>query len=168
MPEQTAPVVTLTPEQRKALGRLWFRYGNHGPKHTDAGHKFIQALLEGGTDERAFFNPPAEMVTEVDKVLGLPKPIVCPMCWAKIAPLNTGNLRKHGKPCPASNLSPADAEAMAARREAAGDAWYAAEQEVGRLFDLHGDGLKDTPEGQAAVELEQSLWRVFVAAKEGK
>lgn len=137
----TPATVALTPEQRKALGCLWFRYGNHGPKHTDAGHKFIQALLEGGTDERAFFGPPTELVTEVDAVLGRSNSLVCPMCRAKIVPLKTGSLRKHGKPCPASNLSPADAEAMAARREAAGDAWYAAEQEVGRLFDLHGDGL---------------------------
>lgn len=162
------PAGTLTPEQRRALERLWFRYGNHGPKHTDAGHKFIQAMLEGGTDERAFFGPPADLVTEVDAVLDLPKSVVCPMCRARIMPLKTGSLRKHGKPCPASNLPPADAAAMAARREAAGAAWYTAEQEVGRLFDLHGDGLKDTPEGQAAVVLEQSLWRAFVAAKEGK
>jgi hypothetical protein len=45
--------VTITPEQRDRLERLWFYYGNYGPKTTPANHSFIQRLLENGIDERS-------------------------------------------------------------------------------------------------------------------
>jgi hypothetical protein len=48
--------VTLTPEQREKLERLWFYYGNYGPKTTPGNHSFIQRLLENGIDERSLHN----------------------------------------------------------------------------------------------------------------
>src|ERR671913_268011 len=44
--------VTLTGPQRERLERLWFIYGNHGPKTTPGNHQFIQCLLEHGLDLR--------------------------------------------------------------------------------------------------------------------
>jgi hypothetical protein len=44
--------VTLTPKQRDRLERLWFYYGNYGPKSTPGNHGFIQGILEHGVDER--------------------------------------------------------------------------------------------------------------------
>lgn len=59
----------LTPTQRRELNRLWFIYGNHGAKHSDAGHKFLQGLIEHGEDLRDFYGPSAELVALVDQVL---------------------------------------------------------------------------------------------------
>jgi hypothetical protein len=47
--------VTLTLEQRERLERLWFYYGNYGPKTTPGNHSFIQRLLENGVDERTLY-----------------------------------------------------------------------------------------------------------------
>ena len=47
-----AAPVTLTAEQRARLERLWFIYGNYGPKSTPGNHSFIQRLIENGIDER--------------------------------------------------------------------------------------------------------------------
>jgi hypothetical protein len=47
-----ATPVTLTAPQRERLERLWFVYGNHGPKTTPGNHQFIQTLLEHGLDLR--------------------------------------------------------------------------------------------------------------------
>jgi hypothetical protein len=58
--------VTITPEQRDRLERLWFYYGNYGPKTTPANHSFIQRLLENGIDERSLHNkrtPKSEIPT---------------------------------------------------------------------------------------------------------
>lgn len=44
--------VSLTGGQRERLERLWFHYGNYGPKTTPGNHSFIQRLLENGIDER--------------------------------------------------------------------------------------------------------------------
>ena len=44
--------VTLTGSQRDRLERLWFVYGNHGPKTSPGNHQFIQGLLEHGLDLR--------------------------------------------------------------------------------------------------------------------
>jgi hypothetical protein len=58
--------VTLTPEQRDRLERLWFYYGNYGPKTTPGNHSFIQRLLENGYDERSLYNkrtPKSEIPT---------------------------------------------------------------------------------------------------------
>ncbi len=44
--------VTLTAAQRERLERLWFVYGNHGPKTTPGNHQFIQGLIEHGLDLR--------------------------------------------------------------------------------------------------------------------
>ncbi|MGB7924337.1 MAG: hypothetical protein WCF57_13925 [Pyrinomonadaceae bacterium] len=45
--------VTLTLEQRERLERIWFYFGNYGPKATSSNHSFIQRLLENGIDERS-------------------------------------------------------------------------------------------------------------------
>lgn len=50
-----ATPVTLTPEQRERLERLWFHYGNYGPRTTPGNHQFIQGLLEHGVDVRPLF-----------------------------------------------------------------------------------------------------------------
>jgi hypothetical protein len=58
--------VTLTPEQREKLERLWFYFGNYGPKTTPGNHSFIQRLLENGIDERPLYNrrtPKSEIPT---------------------------------------------------------------------------------------------------------
>jgi hypothetical protein len=47
--------VTLNLEQRQQLERLWFYYGNYGPKTTPGNHSFIQRLLENGVDERPLY-----------------------------------------------------------------------------------------------------------------
>src|SRR5829696_4757921 len=47
-----ATPVRLTGSQREHLERLWFVYGNHGPKTTPGNHQFIQGLLEHGLDLR--------------------------------------------------------------------------------------------------------------------
>jgi hypothetical protein len=58
--------VTLTAEQRERLERLWFYYGNYGPKTTSGNHSFIQRLLENGIDERSLHTkrtPKSELPT---------------------------------------------------------------------------------------------------------
>jgi hypothetical protein len=58
--------VSLAPEQRDRLERLWFYYGNYGPKTTPGNHSFIQRLLENGIDERYLYNkrtPKSEIPT---------------------------------------------------------------------------------------------------------
>src|SRR3954470_2508818 len=58
--------VTLTGEQRERLERLWFHFGNYGPKTTPGNHSFIQRLLENGIDERSLYNkrtPKSELPT---------------------------------------------------------------------------------------------------------
>ena len=47
-----ATQVAVTDAQRERLERLWFIYGNHGPKTTPGNHQFIQGLLEHGLDLR--------------------------------------------------------------------------------------------------------------------
>jgi hypothetical protein len=49
---RAATRVILTDAQRERLERLWFIYGNHGPKTTPGNHQFIQGLLEHGLDLR--------------------------------------------------------------------------------------------------------------------
>lgn len=59
--------VTLTPEQRERLERLWFYYGNYGPETTPGNHSFIQRLLENGIDERPLYTkrtPKSEIPTD--------------------------------------------------------------------------------------------------------
>ena len=45
--------VNITGEQRRRLERLWFYYGNYGPKTTPGNHSFIQGFLEHGIDSRS-------------------------------------------------------------------------------------------------------------------
>ena len=69
--------MTLTPEQRQRLERLWFIYGNYGPKTTPGNHGFIQGLLEQGLDLRPLITkrsrksevPTPECEAAVDEVL---------------------------------------------------------------------------------------------------
>lgn len=56
----------MTDDQRRALNRLWFIYGNYGTKHTWGNHKFIQILLERGEDDRQFFRKPARIIEQHD------------------------------------------------------------------------------------------------------
>jgi hypothetical protein len=72
--------VTLTAEQRTLLERLWFIYGNYGPKSTPGNHSFIQRLIENGIDERPLNHkrtpksqiPTPECEASVDKILSEP------------------------------------------------------------------------------------------------
>ncbi len=69
--------VTLTDSQRDRLERLWFVYGNYGPKTTPGNHQFIQGLLEHGLDLRPLQTkrtakrdiPTEECVAAVEAVL---------------------------------------------------------------------------------------------------
>lgn len=69
--------VTLTDAQRDRLERLWFIYGNYGPKTTPGNHQFIQGLLEHGLDLRPLQTkrtakkdiPTGECVAAVEAVL---------------------------------------------------------------------------------------------------
>jgi hypothetical protein len=71
--------VTITAEQRDRLERLWFYYGNYGPKTTSGNHSFIQRLLENGIDERSLHNkrtpkseiPTPECVRAVEAILSM-------------------------------------------------------------------------------------------------
>lgn len=70
---KTPVKVNLTEAQTQKLKALWFIYGNNGIKHSRTGHRFIQCLLEHGTDERKFFKPPKEVRTEVDTIINSKK-----------------------------------------------------------------------------------------------
>lgn len=74
-----AAPVTLSDAQRERLERLWFYYGNYGPKTTPGNHQFIQGLLDHGLDLRPLQTkrtPKSERPTEecevaVDAVLAM-------------------------------------------------------------------------------------------------
>jgi hypothetical protein len=76
-PRRKPVPVTLTHTQRDRLERLWFRFGNYGPKTTPGNHQFIQGLLEHGLDLRPLQTsrtakrdlPTAECVAAVEAVL---------------------------------------------------------------------------------------------------
>ena len=61
--------VILTDPQRRALERLWFIYGNYGPRTTPGNHQFIQGFLERGQDERDFNKVTPECLAAVEAVL---------------------------------------------------------------------------------------------------
>jgi hypothetical protein len=63
--------ILLTDTQRDRLERLWFVYGNHGPKRTPGNHTFIQGFLEHGLDLRDMrgWEPTKECEAAVDAVL---------------------------------------------------------------------------------------------------
>lgn len=75
-----ASPVTLTAEQRTRLERLWFIYGNYGPKSTPGNHSFIQRLIENAIDERPLNHkrtpksqiPTPECEACVDQILSEP------------------------------------------------------------------------------------------------
>ena len=75
-----ATPLTLTDSQRERLERLWFVFGNHGPKTTPGSHQFIQGLLEHGLDLRPLQTkrtakkdrPTEECVAAVEAVLSSP------------------------------------------------------------------------------------------------
>lgn len=74
---RTATRVTLTDAQCDRLERIWFVYGNYGPKTTPGNHQFIQGLLEHGLDLRPLQTkrtakrdiPTEECVAAVEAVL---------------------------------------------------------------------------------------------------
>lgn len=174
---------TLTQETRKELERLWFIYGNHGRKHSDAGHKFIQVLLESG-QERDFFHPPEDVVALVDAVFkGKAEPvardgrIVCPICTKKVtiftSGLSIGIIRKHGFPlCKGSRLLPDQALALAKAIREAGEAWWAKEDEAFKLSQQSFSdcwSLKHLPDEEyqkAADALDALLDRIQTLNKE--
>ncbi len=65
--------VNLSPQQRRELERLWFVFGNYGPKTTKGNHSFIQGLLERGQDERPLrlkgYIPTEECERAVERVM---------------------------------------------------------------------------------------------------
>ena len=63
--------VAVTEESRQQLERLWFVYGNYGPKHTMENHYFIQGFLERGQDERDFNDVAPVCLAAVDVVLAV-------------------------------------------------------------------------------------------------
>ena len=63
--------VEVTEESRRQLERLWFIYGNHGPRHTMENHYYIQGFLERGQDERDFNDVTPDCLAAVDDVLGV-------------------------------------------------------------------------------------------------
>ena len=63
--------VEVTSGLRRELERLWFIYGNYGPRHTMQNHYFIQGFLERGQDERDFNKVTPECLTAVDAVLAV-------------------------------------------------------------------------------------------------
>ena len=70
-PGRQSEEVLLTDSQRERLERLWFVYGNHGPKRTPGNHTFIQGFLEHGLDLRDMrgWRPTPECEAVVDAVL---------------------------------------------------------------------------------------------------
>lgn len=63
--------VEVSDEQRQQLERLWFVYGNYGPRHTMENHYFIQGFLERGQDERDFNDVTPECLAAVDAIIGV-------------------------------------------------------------------------------------------------
>ena len=63
--------VEVTEGQRRELERLWFVYGNYGPRHTMQNHYFIQGFLERGQDERDLNKVTPECLAAVDEVLAV-------------------------------------------------------------------------------------------------
>lgn len=57
-------MIKLTEKQRKELERLWFIYGNSGPKSTKANHGYIQGFLEFGEDRKEFYRDGEENLKE--------------------------------------------------------------------------------------------------------
>jgi hypothetical protein len=71
--EPASAKVKLTAKQRRELERLWFIYGNGGPKMNYEDHGFIQSLLEQSRDartaRRSLYKPTPECESAVDAVL---------------------------------------------------------------------------------------------------
>ena len=73
--QKGCPEVTLTDDQIRKIERLWFIYGNNGPKHMPYRHNhyFIQRLLDAGQDQRSVYpDVSQECIEAVDKVLSNP------------------------------------------------------------------------------------------------
>ena len=70
--DMNAAHVNLTDEQTRRLERLWFIYGNEGPKHTPINHYFIQRFLDKAQDTRFDYaprKPEKECIVAVDAIL---------------------------------------------------------------------------------------------------
>jgi hypothetical protein len=65
--------VELTAEQCYELERLWYYYGNRGPKTAPGNHGFIQGLIERFQDERPtrskYATPTPECEAAVERIL---------------------------------------------------------------------------------------------------
>lgn len=59
--------LTLTAHQRERLERLWFTYGNYGPKITPSNHGFKKRLLEDGLRRAPALQQPDAQVGEADQ-----------------------------------------------------------------------------------------------------
>lgn len=72
--EKGCPEVTLTERQEAQLRRLWFVYGNGGPKQGHPhDHYFIQRFFDAGQDQRGLYpGVSQECLKAVDAVLSDP------------------------------------------------------------------------------------------------
>lgn len=50
-----AKPIDLNEEQKKALEKLWFIYGNSGPKATKGNHGYIQGFIQYNEDRKEFY-----------------------------------------------------------------------------------------------------------------
>jgi hypothetical protein len=98
--------VSLAPEQRDRLERLWFYYGNYGPKTTPGNHSFIQRLLENGIDERSLYNkrtpksdiPTPECERAVEAILSMRSEVVSPVERIRASRLRVVSKAEEQKP----------------------------------------------------------------------
>ncbi len=73
--EKGCPEVALTESQTRKLERIWFIYGNNGPRHMPYRHNhyFIQRFLDAGQDQRSKYHDVSqECLDAVDKILSEP------------------------------------------------------------------------------------------------
>jgi hypothetical protein len=102
---KVTPVI-LTQGQRERLERLWFYYGNYGPKTTPGNHSFIQRLLENGIDERSLHNkrtpkseiPTPECERAVEAILSMQSNLESPAERARARGLRVVNNAEEQQP----------------------------------------------------------------------
>jgi len=62
-------IVRYPDSVQQALERLWFVFGNNGPKSTMGNHKFIQRHVEGRSHEARYYKPTMECREEVNRAI---------------------------------------------------------------------------------------------------
>lgn len=93
--------VQLNQQQRQDIRKLWMIYGNYGRRHSDAGHKFLQRLLDSNEDTRDYWRPGPELTGLVDAILRGETPDLPPeqdkdgwVCWELEREDENGRLRR--------------------------------------------------------------------------